>query len=157
MEFASNIFDNVNSNSNSNSSEKIILKIKKGEWNDIYKGLCHVTNNSITMEYIFFKYFATKDTYSVIQRLLTNSIETILLNNDNFIFHVNMKYLTISEFDKHKDFIQYISKLLKDNYPNKLYKCYVYNAPFMFSQVLSIISLFVDKETMTKIEIINNK
>jgi hypothetical protein len=156
MELANNMFDNFNRNSN--SSEKIILKIKKGEWTDIYKGLCHVTNNSITMEYIYFKHFATKDTYPIIQRLLTNSIETILLNNNNFIFHVNMKHLTISEIDKHRDFIQDISKLLKDNYPNKLYKCYVYNAPFIFSQVLNIISLFVDKETITKIEvIINNK
>ena len=156
MELASNMFDNVNSNSN--SSEKIILKIKKGEWTDIYKGLCHVTNNSIAMEYIYFKHFATKDTYPIIQAILTNNIDAILLNNDNFIFHVNMKNLTISEINKHRDFIQHISKLLKDNYPNKLYKCYVYNAPFIFSQVLNIISLFVDKETITKIEvIINNK
>ena len=152
MELTSNMFiENINSN----SSEKILLKIKKGEWNDIYKGLCNITNNSIKMEYLYFKHFATKETYPIIQCMLTNNIDAILLKNENFIFHVNMKHLTISEFDKHKDFIQYISNLLKDKYPNKLYKCYVYNAPFIFSQVLSIISLFVDKETMTKIEVIH--
>ena len=152
MELTGNMFIE-----NSNSSEKILLKIKKGEWSDIYKGLCNVSNNSITMEYLYFKHFATKETYSIIQCMLTSNIDAILLNHDNFIFHVNMKHFTISEFDKHKEFIQYVSKLLKDNYPNKLYKCYVYNAPFFFSQVLSIISLFVDKETITKIEVINNK
>ena len=79
MELTSNMFiENINSN----SSEKILLKIKNGEWADIYKGLCNITNNSITMDYLYFKHFATKETYPIIQCMLTINIDSILLNND---------------------------------------------------------------------------
>jgi hypothetical protein len=67
-----------------------------------------------------------------------------------------MKSLTLTEIEKHMEFIQYISKLLRDKYTNKLLKCYIYNAPFVFSQLFNIISFLIDKETLSKIELITN-
>ena len=48
------------------------------------------------------------------------------------------------------NFINY----LKDKYPEKLAKCYVYNAPFIFTQIFNIVSMFIDKETQKKIELV---
>lgn len=134
--------------------EKIISKIIKGEWDDILSNLCNIKDNKIIIDYTYFKYFATKETYNIILTLITNNIDFILKTYPMFTVYINMKALTVIEIDKHKTFIQNISCFLKEKYPNKMAKCYVYNAPFVFSQVLNIVYLFVDKETQSKIEII---
>ena len=139
------------------SSEKIISKIKNGHWQDIYDGLCNSHHQNIRIDYVYFKHFATKETYPLISSLITNKIDSVLKNNNNFTVYVNMKSLSLSELEKHMDFIQYISKLLRDKYPNKLLKCFIFNAPFVFSQLFNIISFLIDKETLSKIELITNK
>ena len=138
-------------------SEKIISKIKNGEWNDIFEGLCSIKDNVLILDYIFFKHFATKVTYSIIINYVTNNIDTILSNNEKFTVYVNLKKLTLGDIDKHKDFIHDLSLFLKDKYPDKLTKCYIYNAPFVFSQIFNIVSLFIDKDTQLKIELVVNK
>jgi hypothetical protein len=137
------------------SSDKIIEKIRKGELKDILGRLCFIKENSIILNYIYFKYFATNDTYNFILNYITNIIDQVLLDNNYFIVHLNMKNLTIIEIDKHKLFIQNISVYLKEKYPQKLAKCYVYNAPFIFTQIFSIVSMFINKDTQKKIELVN--
>jgi len=136
------------------SSEKIITKICGGEWNDIMNGVCNVKNNLVILDNNYFKYFASKETYDIILSHITNNIDHILSVYEGFIVHINMKNVTISDIDKHLKFIQTISIRLKDKYPKKLTKCYIHNAPFVFSQILNIISLFIDKETREKIEVV---
>jgi len=134
--------------------EIIIGKLKKGEWNDILNSLCKVDANSMYLNYIYFKYFATKETYGILTNYIMSHINTILLEYDTFTVHVNMKTLTVLEIDKHMTFIQSISALLKETYSNKMNKCYVYNATFVFSKVLKLVSLFIDPETQQKIELV---
>lgn len=139
------------------SSEKIITKIKTGEWKDIMNSLCRVTDNIIILDNTYFKHFATKETYNIILSHITTNIDNILLEHEGFTVHINMKNLTVSDVDKHLKFIQHISILLKDRYPNKLIKCFVHNAPFVFTQIFNIISLLIDKETQKKIELVSTK
>lgn len=136
------------------STENIINKIKNGEWQDIICGLCTTKDNVIILDNIYFKYFATKETYNIILSHIITNIDTILSIYDGFIVHINMKNLTITDVDKHLNFIKHISVLLKQRYSNKLIKCFVHNAPFVFSQILNIVSMFIDKETHAKIELI---
>ena len=138
-------------------SESIVLKIKKGEWEDIFKGLCYINDNSIVLDYKYFKHFAVKETYSLILNYISNQFDNVLTNNQNFIIHINMKNLTISDIDKHKLFIQNMSTFFKEKYPNKLSKCYVYNAPFVFSQIYNIVSIFIDRDTQQKIELVSTR
>ena len=152
MELANDMFSE---NIENTSSEKIIDKVRNGNWNDIFKGLCCIKENNIVLNYIYFKYIANDETYSYIMNHITNNIDQILQTNNEFSVHVNMKSLTIVDIDKHKEFVQQISLFLKDNYPDKLEKCYVYNAPFMFSNFFNIVSMFIDKETQKKIELVN--
>lgn len=142
-------------NSENNSSEKIVDKIKKGEWSDILSHMCFIKENTLILNYIYFKHFAIQQTYSFILEHITNNIDKILLTSNDFTVCVNMKNLTIVDVDKHKIFIQNISGYLKDKYPQKLSKCYIYNAPFVFAQFFNIVSMFIDKETQKKIELVN--
>jgi hypothetical protein len=146
--------DIFSENIENNSSKKIIDKVRKGEWNDILKGLCSIKENCIILNYIYFKHLAKDETYTYILNYITNNIDKILLKNNEFIVHVNMKNLTIVDIDKHKEYIKYISEFLKDKYPEKLAKCYVHNAPFIFTQIFNIVSMFIDKETQKKIELV---
>jgi len=136
------------------NSEKIIEKIKRGEINDIMSKLCFTDKNAVMIDYIYFKYLATHSTYSYILMYITNSIDNVLSTNNNFIVHVNLKKISLSDVDKHQLFIQNLSSYLKERYPDKLAKCFIYNAPFAFKQIFNIISVFIDKETQKKIELV---
>ena len=138
------------------SSEKIIRNIKSGQWTEILDGLCSIKDNVIILDNTYFRFFATKDTYSIILSHITNNIDIILSLHQGFTVHINMKNLTMTDVDKHLKFIQHISVLFKERYPDKLTKCFVHNAPFDFTQILNIVSIFIDKETQTKIELVKN-
>lgn len=148
---------NVFSDSSSSSSEKILRKIKNGEWIDIMNGVCNIKDNLIILDHNYFKYFATKETYNIILSRVINNINEILLLNDGFVVHINMKGLTVTDIDKHLSFIKSVSTLLKETYPNKLTKCFIHNPPFVLAQILNIVSLFIDKETLSKIELVSTK
>lgn len=154
MDLSNEIFSENIENS---SSEKILDKIKNGGWKDILNGLCSIKENSIILNYVYFKYIANNETYNHILNYITNNIDNILVTNNYFIVHVNMKNLSIVDIDRHRTFIQQISRFLKNKYPQKLSKCYVYNAPFIFAQFFAIVSMFIDKDTQKKIELVVNK
>lgn len=138
-----------------NSSEVIVNKIQSGEWTFIMNHLCHIKDNSIILDNHYFKFFATKETYNIILTHIFNNLDTIITNYDTFVVHINMKGLTVSDIDKHLNFIQTVSSLFKEKYPNKLTKCFIHNAPFVFSKLLKILSLIIDKETRDKIEVVS--
>ena len=54
-------------------------------------------------------------------------------------------------------YIQFIYKLtetLTTTYPDKLDKCYIYEAPFVFQQIIGMLSMFIDKKTLSKIQLV---
>jgi hypothetical protein len=137
------------------TSEKIIDKIKKGDSQFVFNGLCKRLKNEIYLDYNFFKYFASQQTYSIIMSVIKVKIDEILENDiyNTFIVHANLKSLSISDIDKHKTFIISFSTFLKERYTNKLDKCYLYNCPSIFSQIYNIINGFIDKDTQDKIKL----
>lgn len=137
------------------SPDVIIKKIQSGDWTYIMNNLCYIKDNCIILDNQYFKYFATKETYEIILTYIFNSLDTILTTYDTFVVHINMKGLTVSDIDKHLQFIQNVSSLFKDKYPNNLTKCFVHNAPFVFSKLLKLLSLLIDPETRNKIEVLS--
>lgn len=137
------------------TSDKIINKIKNGDSEFIFNGLCKYEHNELYLDYIFFKHFASTLTYDIILQVVTNSINNILKIHNTFIVHANLRFLTILDIDKHKTFIATLSNHLKETYPNKLDKCNIYNSPLIFSQLYNIVSLFIDKDTQKKIKLIS--
>ena len=137
-------------------SEKNIAKIQKGNCSDIFEGICKLVGDSIIIDYIYFKYFATTITYDLITNIIIKNIDIILTTNDTFTVHVNMKSLSITDVDKHMSYIQYISNHLREKYHKKLFKCHIYNASYIFKNIYNIISIFIDKETHQKIHLVKN-
>jgi len=137
----------------SSTSEKIINEIKQGNSEFIFNGLCNSSKNEIYLDYNFFKYFASQQTYSIIMSIIKTKIDEVLENNKTFIVHANLKSLSVSDVDKHKSFIVSFSSFLKEKYPNKLDKCYLYNCPSIFSQIYTMISVFIDRDTQDKIKL----
>lgn len=148
-EFINSLFNNPTI-----TSELIVSKIHDCDLNFILNGICYIKDDALVINYKFFKHFASTKTYDIIQQYLINNIDAILSKYVTFTVYLNMKSLTISQLDKHRNFLNQLSFVFKERYPDTLLKCYVYDAPFVFSQLYNIISIFVDKETLKKIQII---
>ena len=116
--------------------------------------ICRQTDNNIYLDYRYFKYIATKENYGIIIQHILTVIDEILKIHSLFTVHVYMKSLTIAEIDKHKTFIYTLANTMKLQCPDKLDTCFVYKAPFIFSHLYNMISMFIDKETQDKIKII---
>ena len=148
-EWNDSLFNPVN-----NRTEKIMAKIKASDLQYILTGLCYLKEDAIVIDFKYFKFFAGKDTYTLITQILMNHIDLVLQSYPKFVVHLNASAINIVQLDKHRTYLTQLSQLFANKYPDTLKTCYVYNASFVFSQIFNIISLIVDKETLTKIVII---
>jgi len=135
-------------------SDKIMEYIRNNNYTEIFEGLLYIKNNSLIIEYKYFKYFASVNTYDIITNYIDNKILEILKKYNTFTIYVNMKSISIADIDKHRNYISYISKIFSEKYPNLLHKCYIYNAPYIFEKIFTMIRVFIDTETQTKIQIV---
>jgi hypothetical protein len=122
----------------------------------ILNKFCYIEReNDIIIDHYFFKQYIkiTDNSINTLNHLI-NQIEKVLKNYDNFNVHLKIKSLTLIEIDKHKDLISMMSLILKQKFPDKLKNCLIYDAPFIFSSLFSIISPFIDKDTQKKMRLI---
>jgi len=123
--------------------------------NDLLENFCHITNeNKILLDYRIFKYIARTNTYESLIKHISSKINLVLSTNPSFSVHICTKLLTISGADKHILFIYKLTESLNSSYPDKLEKCYIYDAPFIFQKIIGMLSLIIDKKTLSKIVII---
>ena len=148
--------DDILFSNNHIKSEKIIEQIKNNNFTQIFEGLSYIKNNGLIIEYKYFKYFASLHTYDIITNYIDNQLSNILTKYNTFTIFINMKSISISDVDKHRNYISYISKFFSDKYPNLLYKCYIYNSPYIFEKIFTMIRVFIDKETQAKIHIVQS-
>lgn len=123
---------------------------------NILHNFCYIQNdNNIIINHYYFKLYSknNQETYTTLNYLI-DQIERVLINYEDFNIHLNIKSLTLIELDKHKELIAMMSLLLKQKFPDKLNNCYIYDAPFIFSSLFSLISSFIDKDTQKKIQLI---
>jgi hypothetical protein len=151
------IKNNFISDENFVSKKYTGLQINK-TLSELLLGFCHSNeDNEILLDCRYFKLIYTLnciDCDSIIQHVI-NVIRNTLEKRELFIIHVCLKSLSLTDIDKYYKFICKISEVLKSTFPDKLDKCFIYKAPFIFSQLFSIISVFVDKKTMAKIELVD--
>ena len=60
--------------------------------------------------------------------------------------------MTLLEVEKNRDFVQDMSNILKEKFPDKLEICLIYEGSFIFKQIYSLLSIFIDKKTLKKIK-----
>jgi hypothetical protein len=127
-------------------------------FNDVLSHLCFALDSeNILLDYRYFKFIASADNYEFIICYIVSVIQCALNKHETFVFHVNLDSLSLLQVEKHFIFIKKISEDLKTTFPDKLNTCNVYNAPFIFSKVISIISAFVDKKTQQKIKLVKSE
>jgi len=112
---------------------------------------CKIEDESVYIDYQIFRHIASDFTYDIITQIIVNALTSALSKSNTFTIHLSLKNLTLKELDKHYSYIAKVCALFKTEFPDKLETCYIYNAPFVFSQVISIISVFIDKKTQKKI------
>ena len=115
-----------------------------------------VRENEMVLDTRYFVLIASPETYNIILESVICKIVKILENYQTVIVHLNMKTFTLTHVDKHYSFIKNICILLQERFPDKLEKCFVYNATFLFSQLFKIVSKFIDKKTQKKIELVKD-
>jgi hypothetical protein len=129
------------------------LKLNEEKLQELLYNFCHIdSNHEIIINYKYFKTVTTIIDNNNILNYLIFIIENILKRHNTFTIHVYIENLTILEIDKNKVFVQYMSTVLKERFPDKLELCYIHNAPFIFKQIYNFLSLLIDKKTLTKIK-----
>jgi hypothetical protein len=138
-----------------NRTEKIKERIIANDLQFIINGICYLKDDSLILDFKYFKYFAQKSTYPLITQIITNKCDLILQKYPQFSVHLNVSSFNIAQLDNHRTYLAQFSQLFANKYPDTLKVCYVYNASFVFSKLFDIISLIVDKDTLTKIHLIH--
>jgi len=150
IEYSSkNLFDK-----NHIKSTQILEKIKTQQFKEILNGIGHIKNDCIIIEFKFFKYFCVPVTHNLITSHMDQITNEIVSKYNNFNVHLNLQSFSIADADKHGTYIRSIASFFADKYPEKLNKCYIYNASFFFETILKIINTFIDKDTLKKIVLI---
>jgi hypothetical protein len=114
-------------------------------------------DNIIVINYSYLKWIMKNGSCSneSLIEYIMNVFKETMRYHKNFILHMNSNHLTMLDIDKYYLFIKNISLVMKESFPNNLDKCFVYNAPFIFSKLFSILSVFIDKATLQKIKIVH--
>jgi len=117
--------------------------------------ICYKTdNNEIIMNYQNFKQIATVELYDKIIEHIIITIQDSLSTITAIKVHIYLNSFTLTEFEKHLQFITKICKILTLSFPDKLETCLIYNPPFFISQVYNVLFTFIDKKTQQKIKLV---
>ena len=144
--------NNISSKTQINNTN-INLKLNEEKLNDLLNNFCHIKiNNEIEINYKYFKIINTFIDKNYILNYLIYIVENVLIKHQTFIVHVNIEKLTLLEVEKNRDFVQDMSNVLKERFPDKLEICLIYEGSFIFKQIYSLLSIFIDKKTLKKIK-----
>ena len=118
--------------------------------------LCYCEDNEVIFNYATFKAIAGPATYPLILKHIYALLQKALLIYPKLIVRAHLKSITIGDMDTHKHFILDAIKQMSVDFSDALDICYLYKTPFVFSQIYSIVSIVIDKETKQKIQIVKN-
>lgn len=167
-----NTFNNLNETKNVNNEYNELDFIKKHkhlfiqnyksfkQYKDLYtsekiiNNICYIDDNNLVIQHAFFKKFANKNNYDIITQHIVNNINTILQHYELINVHCSLYKMDLIDLDKHYTFLLNIGKFMQTTYPTNLNKFYIYQPPFIYSKIYSIICNFIDKTTRTRIKLI---
>jgi hypothetical protein len=120
----------------------------------IISNICYFEENNLIIQYSFFKKFGNKTNYDIISQHIITNIDSILRKYETINVHFSLYKMDLLDLEKHYDFLINICKLMQYTYPDKLNKFNIYQAPYIYSKIYSIISTFIDKNTRSKIQVV---
>jgi hypothetical protein len=135
-------------------STQILEKIRSKQFNEILNGISHIRDNCIIIEFKFFKYFNGPVTHDLITSHMDRVTSEVVSKYNTFNVHMNLQSFSIADAEKHMGYIRSISDFFANKYPDRLNKCYIYNASFVFETIFKIINTFIDKDTLKKLVLV---
>ena len=120
----------------------------------IINNICYTDENNLIIQYAFFKKFGNKTNYDIITQHIITNINNILIHYELINVHFSLHKMDLLDLEKHYDFLMCICKFMQSTYPDKLNKFNIYQPPFIYSKIYSIISTFIDKTTRSRIKLI---
>ena len=91
-----------------------------------------------------------------ILKTIQNCIDLSIKNSNHAEFCVLVNLTNIKKCKLTIKFIIGISTLLKNAFPDKLYKCFLQNTSIVFRSIYTLIRRIIDKETRNKITIVRD-
>ncbi len=91
-----------------------------------------------------------------ILKTIQNCIDLSIKNSNNAEFCVLVNLTNIKKCKLSVKFIIGITSLLKNTFPDKLYKCFLQNSSVIFRSIYTLIRRVIDKETRNKITIVRD-
>lgn len=129
------------------------LKNKKNEDINVYLSyFSYITNNSLILDYRFFKLIGNPNNYDFFLNYLMNQIEVLLTQIKLFDLYFNIETITLTEMDKYSTFFIKVAKLFSEKYPDCLQNFYILGSGFMFDNMKNFFSLILSKKTREKIQ-----
>ena len=132
-------------------STKIMEKIRQGNVEEVLNGIGHIKDRGLVIDVKYIKHFANQYTYDIITSHFDNIFTHLLKYHDTYSIYVNFQSFSITDLEKHYSFCKNMAMYFAQKYPDKLYKCYIYNASFVFETLLKFMSTFIDKDTLAKV------
>lgn len=125
-------------------------------FNEMLHKMCffNESENYIYFDYKIFKMIASPMTYEAVSSHLIKTTWEVVSKYDKINIYACLKSISLKEIDKHKTFILKMISFCSDEFSDKLLKCYLYKTPTIFTQIYSIVSIAIDKETRQKVQII---
>lgn len=121
---------------------------------EIISSIFFIKDLCVYVDYKFFKKYMTQELYETFVTHVLTLTDDLLQKVELLNIHVCMKTLSITDFDKHREFIFQFVQLVQTRYPNKLNKCFIYETPSIFAQMYKLLSVIMDRETRQKITIL---
>lgn len=123
----------------------------------LLKNFCCIVNHEVIIDIRIFKLIALPENYDILYYYLVNRIQSITFNNNNRILvHLNMETFYLTDIDKYSDILLKIARDFQVYFPDKLEKCYVYSAGFIFKGLYSILSGVVSKDTRCRFVLVKD-
>ena len=91
-----------------------------------------------------------------ILKTIKNCIDLSIKNSNHTEFCVLVNLTNIKKCKLTIKFIIGISTILKNAFPDKLYKCFLQNTSIVFRSIYTLIRRVIDKETRNKITIVRD-
>jgi hypothetical protein len=114
--------------------------------------------NKIYFSYEMFKLYANDDNYEIIQTYLLNVIKQCIEFHSKFELHMNINSFTVSACERHKKFVILLTQQClqeKKNFSYLLTKFYVYYTPNTISNIIQIVTPFIDPVVRPKFVLYN--
>lgn len=138
------------------SIEEVYSNIKNASSSqELLNNVCYIIDNYIYVDYRYFKPIGGPVIYEQLLAHFIDKIKQILSVTPLIIVHVSLKGLSIRELEKHMSFFKHMTNVLDLTYPKKLTTCYLYNTSSTFTQLFTLLSCFIDKDTLSKVKLVN--